>query len=463
MSIFKNIDSEEKEIKKLKRKRISLKNLFVVRIGYKEYISELSAKFNFSHYIIATLHKKNDNDDSYFSDIFTKNNYQSITNFYVDDRELCYDKYAPFLDILTDNTKKKVLSSGYVDGYTAFTILQELNDLNNHSVKDSYEYEHKQESKVNTDNKSSNNTKQKLTEGKRLNDKVYQHEPAIGREIELRSIITTLASQKKSPILVGESGVGKTTIVDQLVYKIQRNEVPGFLKNKEVIELDTSSIVADTKYVGTLEEKFKKIINYAINNDALLFIDEIHTIYGAGATEKDDNDIAEMLKKAIDRENIRVIGTTTSLEYDKYFSNDALKRRFEPTIVKEPNKETLFKIINQVFHNYSEDSNISLDEIEDRLDKIIDILINNTQLSCRVYKDPINNPDLIIGIVDKSFADAKINDQVSLTIDNVIYGVENCSRIYDTTRERAVYELKKLKGKVKKISQPTSTIIEFKK
>lgn len=461
MSIFKNIDSEEKEIRKLKRKRISLKNLFVVQIGYKK---EYTAYYSFSRYEYAVCKFYKKEYHSYFRDVFTGNKYYLFNDYDVKIGQLCCNRPEPFVSLLQYSSKKsKILSDGYINGYDLYTILEYLNAPDQSYAQSNNNHDYKQESKVNTNNNSSNNTKQELTEGKRLNDKVYPHEPAIGREIELRSIITTLASEKKSPILVGESGVGKTTIVDQLVYKIQRNEVPGFLKNKEVIELDTSSIVAGTKYLGTLEEKFKKIINYAINNDALLFIDEIHTIYGAGATSKDDNDIAEMLKKAIDRENIRVIGTTTSLEYEKYFSNDALKRRFEPTIVKEPNKETLFKIINQVFHNYSEDSNIVLDEIEDRLDKIIDILINNTKLTCRVYNDPINNPDLIIGIVDKSFADARINDQVSLTLDNIIYGVQNCSRIYDTTRERAIYELKKLKGKVKSISQPTSTIIEFKK
>jgi ATP-dependent Clp protease ATP-binding subunit ClpA len=305
--------------------------------------------------------------------------------------------------------------------------------------------------------KSESSSNNKLLEGKRLNDKVYLHEPAIDRENEIKSIITTLASLKKNPILVGESGTGKTTIVDELVYKIQQNQIPNFLKDKEIIELDTSSIVAGTKYVGTLEEKMKNILSYASSHDSLLFIDEIHTIYGAGASSKSDNDIAEMLKRAIDRENIRVIGTTTKEEYQKYFSQDALKRRFEPTIIEEPKEKTLFNITKQVFYNYTEDYQINLENLEDNLDQIIDILIKATSQAYRNYQDSVNNPDLIISIIDKAYADAKINDQNELNIENIIYGISSCTRIYESVQERTIYELKSLKSNVKKL-----TIVPFK-
>lgn len=461
MAWFKKLTDEEKQEKKLSRIKISLKNLYVVRIGCTSFSRHNRNELFYSNgYTLAKFHQRDSSDWSYYEDIFSHSKLYLFGSYKIPIGGACCNNPIPFISILNEcDLKYEILRDGYITKYQASIFMEGINKQINESVDDT-----NIEDKLNNTSKSSSKPKEKkLTEGKVLNDKVYSHEPAIGREQELKSIITTLASQKKSPILVGPSGTGKTTIVDELVYKIQRDEVPDFLKGKQVVELDTSSIVAGTKYVGTLEEKFKKIINYASSNDALLFIDEIHTIYGAGATSKDDNDIAEMLKKAIDRENIRVIGTTTNEEYEEYFSKDALKRRFEPTMVKEPTNDILTTITNKVFFDYSSDSNISLDEINDKLDDIIETLIKMTQPASRNHFDKVCNPDLIISIIDKAFADARINDQSNLTINNIIYGVNTCNRIYESVREKYINKLNELKPKVKKIGSPKSEIIPFRK
>ena len=307
---------------------------------------------------------------------------------------------------------------------------------------------------INIENQTTNNTsKQKkkldLNYSSILTDKKFKNEPAVGRDNEVNELIVSLAQDKKSPILVGPSGCGKTTIVDQLAYKIQKKEVPNFLKNKQIIELDMTSLIAGTKYVGTLEEKINKLINYAIENNAIVFIDEIHTIYGAGTTSKSDNDVAGMIKQAIDRKGLKVIGTTTTEEYDKYFSNDALKRRFEKVLVKEPDKNTLYIIITKVFNDYSINNSIKLlDNMENIIYNLIELTSNDKH---KTWNDKVCNPDLVIGIIDRIFADAKIHDQDKLTIENVKYGIESCNRIYESARNEAIKNLNIEKEEMPKI------------
>lgn len=289
-----------------------------------------------------------------------------------------------------------------------------------------------------------------LSLGKILNEEKYLTEPAIGREEELKRIMVALASLKKSPILLGQPGVGKSAIVDELVYKIQRNDVPNFLKNQTILEIDSSSIVAGTQYRGEFEEKFEKLIYRAKQLKAILYIDEIRTIYGAGTSRKNDNDIAEMLKRAIDREHIRVIGATTEEEYQTYFSQDALKRRFQKVIITEPNEELLKRILWNVFQDYAKLNNISLDLVEDNLIAIIAILVKMTRKECRDCRDVVNNPDLAISIVDMAFADAKMSNSQSLTYDNLIYGIYTCTRICDSVRDKSIASLKRLQPLVRK-------------
>lgn len=355
------------------------------------------------------------------------------------------DKNDPFFKILKKAKKTNRISSKDIK-YLIF----ELNNKEKNNKVDCENYN--EESNFD----SLNNENIDFNYSSVLTDKTFKVEPAIGRDNEVNELIITLAQDKKNPILVGMSGTGKTTIVDELAYKIQKDNVPNFLKKKKIIELDMTSLIAGTKYVGTLEEKVKKIVDYAIKNNAIIFIDEIHTIYGAGTTEKSDNNVASMIKQAIDRQGLRVIGTTTTEEYDKYFSNDALKRRFEKVLVSEPNNEILYQIINKIFNDYSKNNNIKLLK---NMYKIINTLIKLTSEKHRTWDDKVCNPDLVIGIIDRIFADAKVNDQNKLTIDNIIYGIKSCNRIYNSIKEDIIYNL----NIEETIEKPKQKIIQFKK
>ncbi|MBQ2946474.1 MAG: ATP-dependent Clp protease ATP-binding subunit [Bacilli bacterium] len=195
--------------------------------------------------------------------------------------------------------------------------------LNNRMMVKNNQYNLESDKSYNNENIIKNNNNINTNYSTLLTEKVFKNEPAIGRDDEVNELIVALAQDKKSPVLVGPSGTGKTTIVDQLAYRIQQNNVPEFLKNKKIIEIDLISLLSGTKYSGTLQDKITNLINIATKENALIFIDEIHTTYGAGTHDKSDYDVAAMIKQAIDRQGLKVIGTTTTEEYEKYFSNDS--------------------------------------------------------------------------------------------------------------------------------------------
>ena len=276
-----------------------------------------------------------------------------------------------------------------------------------------------------------------------LNKKNYMAEPIIGRDKELRNLMITLALEKKNPLIVGESGVGKTALVDELVYKIKTGNVPHFLKEKIILEINPSDIVAGCQYVGMFEDNMTKLMKVCERLDVIVFIDEIHTIYGIGAAKGKENDMASMLKHYIDRSNLKVIGTTTEKEYNDFFSEDALKRRFEKITIKEPDDELLYQIINKVIFDYCIKNGLSL-ESNTLINQIVDIIVDATGKNHRVYSDIVNNPDLAISIIDKAFAFAKVYDSKFIATKHFIESFEYCDRIYEPTRNVAITRLKSL-------------------
>lgn len=174
-----------------------------------------------------------------------------------------------------------------------------------------------------------------------------EFDPVIGREDEIRRVIEILGRRtKNNPLLIGEAGVGKTAIVEGISELIVKGEVPDFLKNKRIISMDMAATVAGTKYRGEFEERLKKILSeIEENNDIILFIDEIHTLVGAGGAEG-AIDASNIFKPALARAKIRCIGATTTAEYKKYIENDsALDRRFQKVFVEAPKMEKVREII----------------------------------------------------------------------------------------------------------------------
>lgn len=222
-------------------------------------------------------------------------------------------------------------------------------------------------------------------------------DPVIGRDEEIRRVLQILSRRtKNNPILIGEPGTGKTAIVEGLAQRIVRGDVPENLKNKKLFSLDMGALVAGAKYKGEFEERLKSVINEVTEaqGEIILFIDEIHTLVGAGKSEG-AMDAANILKPALARGELRSIGATTLEEYQKYFEKDkALERRFQTVLVDEPSPEDAISILRGLKERYENHHRVRIQD---------DALIAAVQLSHRYIADRFL-PDKAIDLMDEAAA-----------------------------------------------------------
>ncbi|GAB4496101.1 MAG: ATP-dependent Clp protease ATP-binding subunit [Anaerolineales bacterium] len=228
-------------------------------------------------------------------------------------------------------------------------------------------------------------------------------DPVIGRQMEIERVIQILARRtKNNPALIGEPGVGKTAIVEGLAQRIVEGDVPAPLMNKRLLQLDVGSLVAGTMYRGQFEERLKRIIDELKQSGAILFIDEVHMLVGAGAAGS-SVDAANILKPALSRGELQVIGATTLDEYRKHIESDAaLERRFQPVQVDEPSEEETIEILKGIRNAYEEHHHLVISDealkaaahlstryVTERFlpDKAID-LIDESSSRVRMYKSP---------------------------------------------------------------------------
>ena len=252
---------------------------------------------------------------------------------------------------------------------------------------------------------------------KNLNElaKAGKLDPVIGRDEEIRRVLQILSRRtKNNPILIGEPGVGKTAIVEGLAQRVVNGDVPENLKNKTVFSLDMGALIAGAKYQGEFEERLKSVIKEVVDSsgDVVLFIDEIHTLVGAGATGG-AMDAANILKPALSRGELQCIGATTLKEYQQYFEKDkALERRFQIVMVDEPDEASAISILRGLKERYENHHHIRI------LDEAI---VAAVQLSVRYISDRFL-PDKAIDLIDEAAA------RLRLQIDSVPEDLENVER-----------------------------------
>lgn len=225
-------------------------------------------------------------------------------------------------------------------------------------------------------------------------------DPVIGREEEIERLMQILIRKtKNNPILLGEPGVGKTAIVEALAGRIVKKDVPTSLQNKRVIALDMSALIAGAKYRGEFEDRLKAVVNEVIKNEnIILFIDEIHTIVGAGASEG-SMDAANILKPALARGELHTIGATTLKEYRKYFEKDAaLQRRFQPISVNEPSVNEALAMLRGIKEKLEIHHNVRIND---------SALVAAAKLSKRYISDRFL-PDKAIDLIDEAAAELKM-------------------------------------------------------
>ena len=222
----------------------------------------------------------------------------------------------------------------------------------------------------------------------------------IGREKEIERAVTVLCRRTKSnPVLIGEAGVGKTAIVEGLAMRIVKNDVPEALIGKRIFQIDLSSVVAGTKFRGEFEERIKGIIDEAVEDDSvILFIDELHLLSGAGSSEG-SMDAANILKPALARNSLKLIGATTLDEYRKNIEKDkALARRFQTVMVEEPSKTVTLRILKGIKPHYEKHHNVTISD---------EILEEAIVLSTRYISDRFM-PDKVIDVIDEASAVARV-------------------------------------------------------
>ncbi|MBQ4138053.1 MAG: AAA family ATPase, partial [Muribaculaceae bacterium] len=236
-----------------------------------------------------------------------------------------------------------------------------------------------------------------------LNERARQGklDPVIGRDDEIRRVLQILSRRtKNNPILIGEPGTGKTAIVEGLAQRIVRGDVPENLRQKQVFSLDMGALIAGAKYQGEFEERLKAVINEITkaNGEIILFIDEIHTLVGAGKSSG-AMDAANILKPALARGELRSIGATTLDEYQKYFEKDkALERRFQIVMVDEPDEESAIAIMRGLKEKYENHHQVRIKD---------EAIIAAVQLSERYISDRFL-PDKAIDLVDEAAAKLRI-------------------------------------------------------
>jgi ATP-dependent Clp protease ATP-binding subunit ClpB len=287
-----------------------------------------------------------------------------------------------------------------------------------------------------------------------LTDKAKQNklDPVIGRDQEINRVIQILSRRtKNNPIMIGEPGVGKTAIVEGLANRIAQGDVPESLKDRELVSLDLGQLVAGTKYRGEFEDRLKKIIKEVTQSEGkiILFIDEIHTLAGAGSSEG-SLDASNMLKPALARGELKAIGATTLKEYQKYIEKDgALTRRFQPVHVAEPNIEDAVAIMRGLKEKYELYHGVRISD---------DAIVASVELSSRYISDRFL-PDKAVDLIDEAASTLKIS------LENMPPELENTRRKImrlEIEREAIKSETKKSKKTIDRLKGVEKEIADLK-
>ena len=270
----------------------------------------------------------------------------------------------------------------------------------------------------------------------------------IGRDEEIRRVLQILSRRtKNNPILIGEPGVGKTAIAEGLAHRIIDGDVPDNLKTKQIYSLDMGALIAGAKFKGEFEERLKSVIKEVITaeGEIILFIDEIHTLVGAGASEG-ALDAANILKPALSRGELHVIGATTLKEYQKYFEKDkALERRFQPVMVNEPDTLDAISILRGIKEKYETHHHVRIKD---------EAIIAAVELSQRYISDRFL-PDKAIDLIDEAAS------KLRLEINSKPEELETIERkIRQLEIEREGIKREKDQGKLKSLNEEIGNLTE---
>lgn len=285
--------------------------------------------------------------------------------------------------------------------------------------------------------------------GDNFTEKEYITNPAIGRDEEIKQMILVLLTPEKSVILTGKPGVGKTAIVEGLAYRIENNKVPDALKGYTVIKVNTSALMGTTP---TGEAKVQLLLNEIKEREKLiLFIDEIHTLIGG----KDEAlDFANIFKPGLDRGDIKVIGATTTDEYERFILRDkAFVRRFQKIMVEEPTEEQTVQILMGTLPKIEKKTGAKLKYTKYLQELIMKFIVDLTSEYKRVYEIGARYPDVSLALLQQAFSYAVFENKKVVTIEHIKKAVENTKNVYPDVIQKALLNFDTYFREIYKVEQ----------
>lgn len=291
--------------------------------------------------------------------------------------------------------------------------------------------------------------------GEDLTDKIYVTNPAIAREDEMNRLMLVLMTPEKSALLIGKPGIGKTAIVEGLSYLIQKNQVPDVLKGYRIIKINSTSLLGTIQVQGKSELIIQLLVNELKQSPkTILFVDEIHTLIGS--RENGPMDLANILKPGLDRGDIKMIGATTTTEYDTYVIRDrAFLRRFERIDVTEPDEKTTTKILLGSLPKIEKQTGIHMKYNDYINELLIQEIVSATSEFKRVYGLSAMYPDVSFSVLTGAFSQALLYNKKEVDILDVYHAIAYSKRIYP---DSIVKELNLFREKFAKLAEEEGII-----
>ena len=280
--------------------------------------------------------------------------------------------------------------------------------------------------------------------GENLTKNEYITDPAIAREDEIKQCILTLLTPEKSALLVGKPGIGKTAIVEGLAYRIQKNLVPDALKGWEIIKIHITSLLGYVNTEGQSESRIAMLVKELDEKQkTILFIDETHVLVNKNTNENSGIDFANMLKAGLDRGSIKMIGATTTEEYETYILRDrAFLRRFQKVDVMETDKPATVRILMGTIPKLEKQIGVKLEYTDFVKEKIMSFIVEMTDEYKRVYEVASRYPDICLAIVSNAFSYALYDNEPSVKIKHFYKAICNAKNIYEDVKKKEIERFK---------------------
>lgn len=292
--------------------------------------------------------------------------------------------------------------------------------------------------------------------GEDLTAKTYVTNPAIARESEIKKLIIVLLTPEKSGLLIGKPGIGKTAIVEGLAYLIQRDEVPNALKGYRIIKINSTSLIGKMTVNGKEEMVISLLVQELKNVDkTILFIDEVHTLIGGRGDGP--MDLANILKPALDRGDVKAIGATTTIEYDTYIVRDrAFLRRFDRIDVSEPDEPTTVKILMGTLPKIEKQTGIKFKYNEYVTELLVKSIVRATSEFKRIYGLAAQYPDVAFSVLTQAFSQALFQNKPVVDVLDVYEAIKTSKRIYP---DSIIKELNLFREEFKGLCQDENIIL----